>query len=121
MRGVLDKATSAGLRAGLEEQRDNLRREIEEQGADPGSDEVAFADDAGFSDRSHSAEERSRLISIVKALRSNLRDVGRALGKMDSGTYGTCERCGQPIAIERLVALPWALLCMDCKQKGMQA
>jgi DnaK suppressor protein len=35
---------------------------------------------------------------------------------MDSGTYGTCERCGRPIAEERLEAIPWALLCIDCKK-----
>jgi len=90
------------LRAVLTEQRANLRDEIEGQGADPESDEVTFVDDAGFSDRSHSTEERSKLISVVRALRSNLRDVDRALAKMDAGTYGTCERCGKPIAPERL-------------------
>ncbi len=116
---MLDEAFGDRLRAELEEQRSNLRREIEEQGADPGADEVAFVDDAGFSDRSHSTEERSRLISVVKALRSNLRDVERALAKMDAGTYGTCERCGRPIASERLEALPWALLCIECKHKGV--
>ena len=116
---ALEEGFIAGLRAQLEEQRANLRREILEQGADPNADEVAFVDDAGFSDRSHSTEERSRLISVVKALRSNLRDVDRALAKMDAGTYGTCERCGKPIAPERLEALPWAMLCIDCKQKGV--
>ena len=115
---MLDDAMLASLRRVLEGQRDDLRREIEEQGADPDSDEVAFAGDEGFSDRSHSTEERSRLVSVLKALRSNLRDVERALAKMDAGTYGACERCGLPIARERLEALPWALLCMDCKQKG---
>ncbi len=108
-----------GIRQQLEDQRAHLRQEIEEQGADPDADEVAFIDDAGFSDRSHSTEERSRLISLVRALRSNLHDVDRALAKIDAGTYGTCERCGSPIAPERLEALPWAVLCIDCKQKGV--
>jgi DnaK suppressor protein len=54
----------------------------------------------------------------MKALRSNLRWVDRATKKMELGTYGTCERCGNPIGIERLEALPWAILCIDCKQKG---
>ena len=48
-------------------------------------------DDSGFADRSHNTEERSRLISVARALRSNLRDVDRALAKMDAGTYGRCE------------------------------
>ena len=116
---MLDDVTMGPLRIALEEQRVNLRREIEEQGADPDSDELAFRDDAGFSDRSHSTEERSRLVSVVKALRSNLHDVDRALAKMDAGTYGMCERCGNPIPPERLEAIPWATLGIDCKQKGI--
>lgn len=114
-----DRAFVLKLRDQLEAQARHLRREIEDQGADPDADEVAFVDDAGFSDRSHSTEERSRLISVVKALRSNLRDVERAVAKMDAGTYGTCERCGNAISPERLEALPWAVLCIDCKQKGV--
>ena len=116
---VLDDATLAGLRAALEEQVGHLRREIEEQGADPDSDEVELAQDVGFSDRSHTTEERSRLISVVTSLRSNLREVDHALAKLEAGTYGTCERCGRPISPERLEALPWAMLCMECKQKGL--
>ncbi|MEO8423346.1 MAG: TraR/DksA family transcriptional regulator [Actinomycetota bacterium] len=105
------------MRLALTEQRAQLRREIAEQGADPDSDDVSFGDDAGFSDRSHSTQERSRLISVVQSLRSNLAEVERALGRIDTGTYGTCERCGKPIDPARLEARPWALLCMDCKQK----
>ena len=101
----------------LTEQRAQLRREIADQGADPDSDEVSFVDDAGFSDRSHSTQERSRLISVVGSLRSNLAEVERALDGIDEGTYGTCERCGKPIDLARLEARPWALLCIDCKQK----
>jgi DnaK suppressor protein len=102
----------------LVRQRAHLRREIADQGADPDGDEVSFVDDAGFSDRSHSTQERSRLISVVGALRSNLTDVERALRRIDTGAYGVCERCGKPIDPARLEARPWALLCIDCKQKS---
>jgi len=105
------------MRGALTEQRSQLRREIGEQGADPDSDEVSFVDDAGFSDRSHSTQERSRLIAVVEALRVNLVEVERALERIDAGTYGMCERCGKPIDLARLEARPWALLCIDCKQK----
>ncbi len=98
-------------------QRDELRREITDSGADPDSDDVAFHDDPGFADRSHSTEERDRTIAVVRALRSNLHDVDLALAKIAAGTYGTCERCGRPIGAERLEAIPWALLCIDCKRE----
>jgi len=113
---VLDAAKLERLGEQLSRQRDDLRREIQDYDADPDSDEVVFDADAGFSDRSHSTEERSRVIAVVRALRSNLHDVDRALMKLDAGTYGTCERCGEPIGEERLEAIPWALLCIDCKK-----
>ncbi|HWC72244.1 MAG TPA: TraR/DksA C4-type zinc finger protein [Actinomycetota bacterium] len=115
----MDEADAA-RRTALLEQREHLRAEIGSLGADPDSDEVTFVDDAGFADRSHNTEERSRLISVARALRSNLRDVDHALAKMDAGTYGACERCGRPIAPERLDALPWAMLCIECKQEGVR-
>jgi DnaK suppressor protein len=113
---ALDEATLARLREELLRHRSFLRTEIQSQGADPDSDDAAFVDDAGFADRGHSTGERSQVIAVVRALRSNLADVERAVSKMDAGTYGVCERCGRPIGLERLEALPWAVLGIDCKQ-----
>ena len=113
------KATKlAELREALEEHRENLRKEIVEQGGDPDSDDAAIDVERGFADSAHSTAERARLLSVMKALRSNLRWVERAITKMDLGTYGVCERCGNPISVERLDALPWAILCIDCARLG---
>ena len=106
------------LRSSLEGQRENLRREVEEQGGDPDSDDAEIDVERGFADSAHATAERARTLSVMKALRSNLRWVNRALTKMELGTYGSCERCGNPIGEERLDALPWAILCIDCKRKG---
>jgi DnaK suppressor protein len=114
----LDDELLARLREELVRHRSFLRAEIESQGADPDSDDAAFVDDAGFADRGHSTGERSQVIAVVRALRSNLVDVERAVAKMDAGTYGICERCGRPISRERLEALPWAALGIDCKQEA---
>jgi DnaK suppressor protein len=113
MSGPIDDATVERLRGELLAQRDQLRAEIEAEGADPDGDDVTFAGDRGFADRSHSTEERSRAISLVRSLRATLRDVERAVDRIDAGTYGTCERCGRPIAPERLEALPWTSRCID--------
>jgi DnaK suppressor protein len=115
----LDDATLERLADELARHRDSLRAEIRTHGADPDSDDIAFVDDAGFADRGHSSEERGHVIAVVRALRSNLVDVERALAKTDAGTYGICERCGRPIARERLEAIPWAALGIDCKQRGV--
>jgi DnaK suppressor protein len=115
---VIAQAKIDELRGALETQRENLRREIAEQGGNPDADEADIDVERGFADSAHSTAERARMLSVMKALRANLRWVNRALTKIDLGTYGVCERCARPIAIERLEALPWAILCIDCKRAG---
>lgn len=105
-------------KAALQDQETNLRREIEALGGDPESDAAAIDVERGFADSAHSTEERARALSVLRALRSNLGWVRRALRKMELGTYGTCESCGSAIADERLDALPWAVLCITCKARG---
>lgn len=46
-----------------------------------------------------------------------LAEIEAALGRIEDGTFGVCQRCGNPIAEDRLEALPWATLCIDCKRK----
>ena len=43
--------------------------------------------------------------------------IDSALARIEAGTYGTCVNCGAQIASERLEAMPWATLCIDCKRK----
>jgi RNA polymerase-binding protein DksA len=43
--------------------------------------------------------------------------IDAALKRIDDGTFGTCRSCGQPIAIERLEALPYTTQCIDCKRR----
>lgn len=44
-----------------------------------------------------------------------LQDIADALQKIEDGTYGECENCGEEIALARLDANPMAKLCVDCK------
>ena len=106
------------VRRTLGDQRDRLRREIGDQGIDPDSEDFVADLERGFADGAHTAAERGQAITIVRELRSGLADVERALGKLDrnDGTYGICERCGNPIGADRLEAIPWTRLCITCKQ-----
>ena len=45
-----------------------------------------------------------------------LGEIEAALKRIEEGTYGTCTNCDRPIAVERLEALPWATLCIDCQR-----
>ena len=48
---------------------------------------------------------------------SLLRDIDRALKRLDRGEYGTCIRCGKEIEVERLEILPWTPYCAECAKK----
>ena len=102
----------------LDEQRDALRRQLLDMGADPDADSLEGLDfDFGFADSAQSTAERNKVLAVIERLRENLHDVDLALSKIDKGTYGVCERCGNPITPERLEAIPYARLCVSCKQK----
>ncbi|MGQ9476455.1 MAG: TraR/DksA family transcriptional regulator [Actinomycetota bacterium] len=65
--------------------------------------------------------ERERDLSLSENVKDLLQKVNEALERIDNGTYGICEMCGLPIPEERLEALPYANLCISCKQKEEQA
>lgn len=46
-----------------------------------------------------------------------LGEIDAALRRIEDETFGTCRSCGRPIAEERLEALPWATLCIDCRRR----
>ena len=60
--------------------------------------------------------EREQEISLANGIRERVTQVERALERLDEGNYGWCERCGDPIPVERLAAFPSATLCVTCKQ-----
>ena len=115
---AVDPAVMDELRTSLEAHRQQLRKEILDEGLDPDSEDFTVSLERGFADGGRTTAERGNLIAIARELRSNLREVERAQAKMDAGTYGLCERCGNPIGSERLEAIPWARLCITCKQKA---
>jgi DnaK suppressor protein len=60
--------------------------------------------------------EREQEISLANSILERINQVDRALERLQDGTYGYCERCGNAIPIERLTAFPSATLCVTCKQ-----
>ena len=42
--------------------------------------------------------------------------IDAALKRIEEGTFGACVNCGEAISEERLAALPWATMCIDCKR-----
>ena len=106
------------IRSRLEEEQKRLNEELEQLNAVYHSIIVDRRDGSIFG---KSEEEANKALDMEKrvALQSRIRDtlvqVERALQKIDDGTYGLCDNCGQPINPARLEALPQANLCVDCK------
>ena len=77
--------------------------------------------DVGVDDESADAGtatfEREKELSIEQNVRDLIQKIDRALKRIDDGTYGICESCGEPIGKERLKFMPRATLCMTCKQR----
>jgi RNA polymerase-binding transcription factor DksA len=100
-----DQALLAQIRAALEAERAELTTQIEEHGG------VDF--DENFADSGQVAAEQGEHRALVGRLEEPLADVDRALAKLDDGTYGKCEVCGEDIADARLEALPASRYCIN--------
>lgn len=112
------------LRQRLREEHARLEHELHELTS--GDEAVTAADfqldSSGMvTDQAENAEaltqvDRNR--AIINHTQRLLTQVDEALTRMDAGTYGICTNCGRPIAPARLMALPWAALCIDCQGKS---
>jgi RNA polymerase-binding protein DksA len=60
--------------------------------------------------------EQQRDLALREHDEQLLAAIDAALARLEAGTYGTCTSCGKAIAPERLDALPWAALCIDCQR-----
>jgi RNA polymerase-binding transcription factor DksA len=67
------------------------------------------------------SEERERLLALAASAQRTVEEIDRALARLEAGTYGSCERCGERISVERLDALPRAPLCMACESAEVPA
>jgi RNA polymerase-binding transcription factor len=82
--------------------------------------ELEAADKHHLADLEEMASDTMDTDSVceIMALGANTIDqIDQALAKIEDGTYGVCEDCGEQIAFERLEALPFATLCVECKKR----
>ena len=105
----MSEVAGTDARAVLEQERDDLRRQLNELG------DLNY--DSNFADSSQVTAERGEAEVLATKLRETLDEVERALDKHDKGTFGMCENCGKPIAPARLEAMPTARFCIDCASK----
>ena len=70
-----------------------------------------------LADKASSAYTKEFLYSLSNTDREALQQVDEALGRIRSGSYGTCAECGQDLNKKRLEAVPWASHCISCQEK----
>ncbi|HJR46428.1 MAG TPA: TraR/DksA C4-type zinc finger protein [Actinomycetota bacterium] len=103
----------------LEAEKAAVDRQLLDHGVRLEGDEgISIESHEGFADSAQVTAERSQQITLVEQLRSRRADILKALRKIDDGTYGKCENCGNDIPVERLEAVPAATLCVSCKQQA---
>jgi len=61
-------------------------------------------------------QEYDNLLSLEHSLELRLKNINLALEKIKNNTYGKCEKCGEEIEEERLMACPEAKVCLKCKK-----
>ena len=101
----MSEALLSTARASLEEERTNLRRQLAEL--------TGMELDHNFADASSVAAEQGEVRVLAEQLRSLLAEVEHALTKIDVGTYGICETCGETISPPRLEAMPGTRFCVE--------
>jgi RNA polymerase-binding transcription factor DksA len=78
--------------------------------------DVQFDEESGEGDTL--AVERERDLTLSAQASAAVEEIDIALAKIKDGTYGVCEQCNNIIPKERLRALPYAALCVQCKSAG---
>jgi DnaK suppressor protein len=104
-----DQTTLSTLRGQLDDERARLTAQISSLQV---GDEGSLAYDENFADSGQVAAEQGENKALLMQLIEQLDEVERALAKMDEGTYGLCERCGEPIGEARLEAMPATRFCI---------
>lgn len=88
-----------------------------------GSIEEELGEIAGRGDDNHLADmatatyDRELDEGLEEGAQNTLEEIDAALLRIEEGSYGVCEACGEPIGAERLSAIPWARLCIDDQRR----
>ena len=81
---------------------------------EPPADGASIGFGKRVGDGTTEAVERLATTATARSLAASIKDIDRALVKIEEGSYGDCDSCGDPIAEVRLEALPAAALCVTC-------
>jgi DnaK suppressor protein len=110
----MEKEKLEYFRQVLNEEMNNLRQEAEKTVSEMTSENGNFPDP---NDRATQESDRSFELRIRDRERKLIKKIKEALDRIDDGTFGICEVCGEEISEGRLKARPVTTLCIDCKME----
>jgi RNA polymerase-binding transcription factor DksA len=118
----LPAAQAAAVRRSLDAERADTLDQIEslrhEFDGIVASAALVGADDEHDPEGATIAFERAQLSALLDQARTRLAELDQALERLSTGSYGICQRCGQPIAPARLAARPAARTCIACASRS---
>ena len=103
MKGILERR-----REELTERRERLARHTRHR------EEPLSAD---FAEQAVELENGETLVALDREVHAELREIERALRRLEDGSFGACTGCGEPVGEPRLRAVPYASLCIACATK----
>ncbi|HXW85393.1 MAG TPA: TraR/DksA family transcriptional regulator [Candidatus Binataceae bacterium] len=115
-RGSVAKGRTRELEAILRDARDEAVARIRTFRGDQSADVDSSPGDE--MDVARSLSEVETHASLIEIAQQRLAAIDEALVRVHNGTYGVCENCGEQIPVERLRALPFARLCIDCQREA---
>jgi DnaK suppressor protein len=98
----------------LEEQRANLLAFVEKKQGSINRKSESNPDNA---DRAITFRNSNEAMLLLEHVEKQLGDIDHALKRLEAGTYGICENCGEQIQAERLEIMPVATLCVECQKR----
>jgi len=110
----MDKETQAYFKDNLLQRLDELYDEAEKTVAGMTDTEETFPDPT---DRATLESDRNFMLRIRDRERKLIVKIKEALLRIEDGSFGLCESCGDDIGVDRLKARPVTTLCIECKRK----
>jgi len=111
------KKEAEELQEMLIQRRAQLQGDVNDLEKEAFSDETQHVSSNHLADSSFEQYEQEFNLSMIENETEELKEIGRALEKIDMGTFGVCEACGIDISIERLRVMPYTRICIHCRSK----
>ena len=105
-----------GEKQRLRHQAEELTAEAEQLAREREAGDTQFDEESGEGDTVNIERERDLLLSATA--RQVVEEIDDALDRIKRNKYGVCKPAGRKIALERLEAIPWAQVCVDCKARA---